>query len=63
MLGKGVKHRVLLNFIPKVQKNREAVTMLTRAASQKLIYLLKNVQKNPHTAQWMREMDDAHVST
>ena len=37
--------------------------MLTGAASQKLIYLLKTVQKNPQTALWMREMDDAHVST
>ena len=37
--------------------------MLTRAASHKLIYFLKSVQKNPMTAQWMREMDDAHVST
>jgi hypothetical protein len=27
------------------------------------IYLLKTLQKSPHTAQWMREMDDAHVST
>ena len=40
------------------------MAMLTRAASQKLIYLLKSVQKNPRTAQWMmREMDDAHIST
>ena len=37
--------------------------MITGAASQKLIYLLKTVQKNPHTTRWMREMDDAHVST
>ena len=37
--------------------------MLTRAASQKLVYLLKSVQKNPQTALWMRAMDDAKVST
>ncbi len=37
--------------------------MLTGAASQKLIYRLKSVQKNPRTAQWMKEMDDAHIST
>ena len=37
--------------------------MLTGTASHKLIYLLKSVQKNPKTAQWMREMDDAHIST
>ena len=36
--------------------------MLTGAASQKLIYLLKAVQKNPQTTLWMREMEDAHVS-
>ena len=37
--------------------------MLTGSASQKLIYLLKSVQKNPRTAQWIREMDNAHIST
>ena len=37
--------------------------MLTGAASQKLVYLLKSVQENPQTALWMREMDDAQVST
>ena len=41
---------------------REAVAVLTGAASHKLVYLLKTVQKNPQTAQEM-EMDDAHVST
>ena len=30
---------------------REAVAILTGAASQKLIYHLKTVQKNPQTAQ------------
>ena len=66
LFGKGVKHRTLLNFIQEVAAAgfpREAVAMLTGAASQKLIYLLKSVQKNPRTAQWMREMDDAHIST
>jgi hypothetical protein len=43
--------------------SREAVAILTGAASQKLVYLLKTMQKNPQTAQWMREMDGAHVST
>ena len=37
--------------------------MLTGAASQKLVYLLKSVQKNSHTVLWMREMDNAQVST
>jgi hypothetical protein len=57
---------VLLHFIQEVAAAvfpREAVAMLTGAASQKLIYLLKTVQKNPQTAQWMREIDDAHVSS
>jgi hypothetical protein len=57
---------VLLNFIQEVAAvsfPREAVAMITGAASQKLIYLLKTVQKNPQTTRWMREMDDAHVST
>ena len=56
----------LLLFIQEVAAAgfpREAVAMLTGAASQKLIYLLKTVQKNPQTAQWMREMNGAHVST
>ena len=39
------------------------MAMITGDASQKLIYLMKTVQKNPQTALWMREMDDAHVST
>jgi hypothetical protein len=50
VFGKGVKHRVLLNFIQEVAAAgfpREAVAMITGAASQKLIYLLKTVQKNP----------------
>ena len=37
--------------------------MLTGVASQRLFYLLKSLQKNPHIALWMREIDDAHVST
>jgi len=66
MFGKGIKHRVLLNFIQEVAAAgfpREAVAMLTGATSHKLVYFLKTVQKNPQTAQWMRKMDDAHVST
>jgi hypothetical protein len=62
LFGKGVKHRVLLNFIQEVVAAgfpREAVAMLTGAASKKLVYMLKLVQKNPQTVQWMREMDDA----
>ena len=57
LFGKGVKHRVLPNFIQEVAPagfSREAVAMLIGAASQKLIYLLKSVQKNPQTAQWMK---------
>jgi hypothetical protein len=66
LFGKGFKHMVLLNFIQEVVAvgfPREAVAMLTGAAKHKLVYFLKTVQKNPQTAQWMREMDDAHVST
>jgi hypothetical protein len=66
LFGKGVKHRVLLNFIQDVAAAgfpREAVAMLTGAASKKLVYLLKSIQKNPQTALWMREMDDAQIST
>jgi len=66
LFGKRVKHMVLLNFIQEVVAAgfpREAVALLTGAASQKLIYLLKTMQKNPQTAQWMRVMDDTHVST
>ena len=37
--------------------------MLTGVTSLKLVYLLKFVQKNPQIALWMREMDDAQVST
>jgi hypothetical protein len=43
----------LLLFIQEVVAAgfpREAVAMLIGAASQKLIHLLKIVQKNPHTA-------------
>jgi hypothetical protein len=44
---------VLLNFIQEVAATgfpREVVAIITGAASQKLIYLLKSVQKNPQTA-------------
>jgi hypothetical protein len=54
LFGKGVKHRILLHFIQKVVAAgfpREAVAMLTGAASHKLIYLLKSMQKTPQTAQ------------
>ncbi len=57
---------MLLNFIQEVAAAgfpREVVAMITGEVSQKLIYLLKTVQKNPQTARWMREMDDADVST
>jgi len=57
---------MLLHFIQEVTAAgfpREAVSMLTGASIKKIIYLLKIVQKNPQTAQWMREMDDANVST
>jgi len=37
--------------------------MLTGAVRQKLIYLLKTMQKNPLTTQWTREIDGAHLST
>ena len=58
LFGKGVKHHVLLNFIQEVAAvgfPREAVAMLSGVASQKLVYLLKSVQKNPHTVLWMRD--------
>jgi hypothetical protein len=66
LFGKGVKYRVLLNFIQEVAAAyfpREAVAMLTGGASQKLVYLLKSVLKNRQAVLWMREMDDAKVST
>ena len=66
LFGKGIKHRVLLNYIQEVASAgfpREAVAMLTGAASQKLVYLLTSVQKNPQTVTWMRSMNDAQVST
>jgi hypothetical protein len=57
---------VLLNFIHEVAAAgfpREVVAMLSGAASQKLVYLLKSIQKNPQAVLWMREIDDAQVST
>jgi hypothetical protein len=66
LFGKGVNHRGLLITIQEVAAEsfpREAVAMLSGAASQKLVYLLKSIQKNPQTVLWMREMDDAQVST
>jgi hypothetical protein len=48
LFGKGVKHRVLLNFIQEVVATcfpREAVAMLTGDASHKLVYLLKSMQE------------------
>ena len=49
LFGKGVKHRVLLKFIPEVAAagfpREAAVAMLAGAASHKLVYLLKSIQK------------------
>ena len=50
LFGKGVKHRVLMNCIQGVVVAgypREVVDILTGAASQRLAYLLKTIQKNP----------------
>ncbi len=44
LFGKAVKHRVPLNFIQEIAASgfpREVVAMLTGAASQRLVYLLK----------------------
>ncbi len=37
--------------------------MLTGVAGHRLTHLLKSIQKNPQTVQYMKEMDAAHVST
>jgi hypothetical protein len=34
----------------------------TRADGQRLTHILKSIQKNPKTMQWMREMDASHKS-
>ena len=66
LFGKGIKHRQLLTFIQEVAEAcfpREAVAMLTGAASPRLTHLLKSLERNSSTEAWMNEMDSAHVST
>jgi hypothetical protein len=66
LFGKRVKHRQLLTFITEVVAAgfpREAVVMLTGAARPRLTHLMKSVEKNSSTQLWMKEMDNAHVST
>ena len=66
LFGKRLKHHVLLNCIQEAAAAsfpRETVAMLTGVASHKLVYLLKYVQKNPQTDLWMRQMDNAQVSS
>jgi len=57
LFGKGVKHRQLLSFIQDVVAAcfpRETVAMLTGAARHRLTHLLKSIQKNPQTVQWIK---------
>jgi hypothetical protein len=64
--GKGHKHKQLLSFIRDVASAgypREAISMLTGAIGLRLTHMFKSVERNPRTEQWMREIDDAHVST
>ena len=63
--GKGLKHLLLLRFIKDVANAgfpREAEHMLKGAAVPRLSHILKSVQKNNHSAGWMAEMDEAHLS-
>jgi len=64
--GKGFKHKQLLTFIQEVASAgfpREAVAMLTWTVGPRLTHEPKPVEKNPRTKRWMKEMDEAHVSS
>ena len=66
MDGKGFKLKQLLSFIQDVASAgfpREAVVMLTGAVGPHLTHMLKSVERNPRTERWMKEMDEAHVSS
>ena len=65
LLGKGLKHLLLLRFIKDVASAgfpREAWLMLKGAAVPHLSHILKSMQKSQHSRGWMREMDGAHLS-
>jgi hypothetical protein len=62
--GKGMKHRLLLQFIKYVAAAgfpREAEHMRTGAAVPRLSHLLRSVKMNHATMGWMREMDSAYL--
>ena len=66
LFEKRIEQRLLMTFIQEVAATgfrREAVAMLTGAASQRLTQPLKTMQKNPRTVQCMKKIDEAHVST
>ncbi len=56
----------MLDFIKEVAEAgypREATAMLTGTAVPRLTHILKSIQKNPDTVEWIRDMDSAHLST
>ncbi len=60
------KHKTLLNFIKNVAKagfSREAHKMLTTADVPRLTHVLKSVPKDDASTTWMKEADDAHLTT
>jgi hypothetical protein len=60
------KHELLLTFIENVVKvgfSREAHKMLTGSADPRLAHIMKSVPKDASFIEWMRTVDDAHLST
>jgi hypothetical protein len=65
LLGKGLKHLLLLRFIKDVASAgfpREAELMLKGSAVPRLPHILRSVQKSQHSRGWMQEMGGAHLS-
>ncbi len=60
------KHKLLLTFIENVAKvgfSREAHKILTGSTVPRLTHILKSVPKVESSIEWMKTVDDAHLST
>ena len=64
--GKLEKHKLLLSFIEDVAKvgfSREAHKMLIGYAVPRLTHIMKSVSKDDSSIEWMKTVDDVHLST
>jgi hypothetical protein len=64
--GKLKKHELLLSLIENVAKDgysREAHKMMTGSTAPRLTHILKNIPKDESSTNWMKAVEDAHLTT